>query len=83
MVDSPRGKIGAAICWENYMPLMRAALFERGTEVYCAPTVDDRDVWQATMRHVAVEGRCHVLASCQHMRGRDLHADLGGGEVAP
>jgi nitrilase len=83
VVDSPRGKIGAAICWENYMPLMRAALFERGTEVYCAPTVDDRDVWQATMRHVAVEGRCHVLAACQHMRGRDLHPDLGGGEVAP
>ena len=83
VVDSPRGKIGAAICWENYMPLMRAALFQRGTEVYCAPTVDDRDVWQATMRHVAVEGRCHVLAACQHMRGRDLHPDLGGGEVAP
>ena len=83
VVDSPRGKIGAAICWENYMPLLRAALFERGTEVYCAPTVDDRDVWQATMRHVAVEGRCHVLAACQHMRGRDLHPDLGGGEVAP
>jgi len=83
VVDTPRGKIGAAICWENYMPLMRAALFQMGTEVYCAPTVDDRDVWQSTMRHVAVEGRCHVLAACQHMRGRDLHTDLGGGDVAP
>lgn len=83
VVDSPRGRIGAAICWENYMPLMRAALFQRGTEIYCAPTVDDRDVWQATMRHVAVEGRCHVLAACQHLRGGDLHADLGGAEVAP
>ncbi|MDG1050952.1 MAG: carbon-nitrogen hydrolase family protein [Planctomycetota bacterium] len=79
VVDSPRGKIGAAICWENYMPLMRAALFDRGTEVYCAPTVDDRDVWQSTMRHVAVEGRCHVLAACQHLRRGDLHPDLGGG----
>ena len=82
VVDSPRGKIGAAICWENYMPLMRAALYERGAEVYCAPTVDDREVWQSTMRHVAVEGRCHVLAACQHLRGRDLHPDLGGGDVS-
>lgn len=81
VVDSPRGKIGAAICWENYMPLMRAALFQLGTEVYCAPTVDDREVWQSTMRHVAVEGRCHVLAACQHLRRGDLHPDLGGSEL--
>ena len=83
VVDSPRGRISAAICWENYMPLLRATLYERGVEVYCAPTVDDRDVWQSTMRHVAVEGRCHVLAACQVLRGSDLHADLGGAEADP
>lgn len=83
VVDSPRGRISAAICWENYMPLLRATLYARGVEVYCAPTVDDREVWQSTMRHVAVEGRCHVLAACQVLRGADLHPDLGGADAAP
>jgi len=59
------GRVGAAICWENYMPLLRTALYAKGVEVWCAPTVDTRDVWQATMRHIAVEGRCFVVAACQ------------------
>ncbi|MEM9380137.1 MAG: nitrilase-related carbon-nitrogen hydrolase [Planctomycetota bacterium] len=81
VVDTPLGRIGAAICWENYMPLYRATLFDRGVDLYCAPTVDDREVWQATARHIAVEGRCFVLSACQHMRRSDLPAgwrsDLG------
>ncbi|MEM9802235.1 MAG: carbon-nitrogen hydrolase family protein [Planctomycetota bacterium] len=75
VVETPLGRIGAAICWENYMPLLRAALYEKGVELYCAPTVDDRDVWQATLRHIAVEGRCFVLSACQHLRRRDLPED--------
>lgn len=71
-----RATIGAAICWENYMPLFRAAMYAKGVTVWCAPTVDDRQSWQATMRHVAVEGRCFVLSACQYLRRVDLPADV-------
>ena len=59
--DTPLGKLGAVICWENYLPLMRAAMYAKGIELYCAPTADPRDSWVASMRHIAVEGRCFVL----------------------
>lgn len=64
VVDSMIGKIGSVICWENYMPMLRMAMYGKGIELYCASTVDDRDQWQATMRHIALEGRCFVLSSC-------------------
>jgi nitrilase len=68
------GKAGALICWENYMPLARMAMYEQGIEIYCAPTVDDRDIWIPTMRHIAREGRCFVLSSCQ-LLARDDYPD--------
>lgn len=55
------GKIGGLICWENYMPLARMAMFRQGVEIYIAPTADARESWIATMRHIALEGRCFVL----------------------
>ncbi|MDO6405633.1 carbon-nitrogen hydrolase family protein [Pantoea phytobeneficialis] len=65
VVDTQAGRIGAAICWENHMPLLRTAMYAKGVEIWCAPTVDERDVWQASMRHIAHEGRCFVLSACQ------------------
>jgi nitrilase len=65
--ETPIGRIGGLICWENYMPLARVAMYEQGVQLYCAPTVDDREVWIPTMRHIAREGRCFVVSSCQFL----------------
>jgi nitrilase len=65
--SSELGKIGGLICWENYMPLARMAMYAQGVEIYCAPTVDDREIWIPTMKHVAREGRCFVLSACQFL----------------
>ena len=69
--DTPIGKIGAAICWENYMPNLRQALYSKGINLWCAPTVDERDIWQASMRHIAYEGRTFVLSACQYLTRAD------------
>ncbi len=76
--DTPLGKVGGLICWENYMPLARMALYGQGVELYLAPTADARDTWQATLRHIACEGRCFVLG-CNQFVSKDMYpADLEG-----
>jgi len=65
VVELSAGRTVAAICWENYMPLYRAAMYQYDIDVWCAPTVDDRDVWQASMRHIACEGRQFLISACQ------------------
>jgi nitrilase len=77
--DTKLGRLGAVICWENYMPMLRMAMYGKGVQLYCAPTADDRETWLPTMRHVALEGRCFVLTSCQYLRRSDLPADIPNG----
>jgi nitrilase len=71
VLDTEVGRVGAVICWENYMPLLRAAMYAKGIEIYCAPTADGRDTWLPTVQHIAQEGRCFVLSSNQFARRRD------------
>ncbi|HEU4414739.1 MAG TPA: nitrilase-related carbon-nitrogen hydrolase [Candidatus Angelobacter sp.] len=70
--DTPYGRLGAVICWENYMPLLRTYMYSQGIEIYCAPTADHRETWSATMQHIAAEGRCFVLGCNQFNRRRDF-----------
>lgn len=65
--DTAIGKLGGLICWENYMPLARMAMYQKGIQIYIAPTADARDAWTATMRHIALEGRCFVLGCNQYI----------------
>lgn len=70
------GNIGGLICWENYMPLARMAMYAKGVEIYLAPTADARDTWQATLRHIACEGRCFVLGCNQFVTKQMCPSDL-------
>ena len=83
VIETGFAKIGAVICWENYMPLLRAAMYAKGIQFYCAPTVDDREIWQASMQHIALEGRCFVLSACQYSRpeGAGPRETIRGGSV--
>ncbi|TAM90327.1 nitrilase [bacterium] len=69
------GNLGAVICWENYMPLLRMAMYGKQVQIYCAPTADGRDTWLATMQHIALEGRCFVLSCNQYATRSDYPAD--------
>jgi nitrilase len=81
VLETALGKIGGLICWENYMPLARMAMYAKGVEIYLAPTADQRDTWQATLRHIACEGRCFVMG-CNQFMTRDMYpADLEGLEA--
>jgi nitrilase len=83
-LPTPLGRIGGLICWENYMPLARFALYESGVEIYIAPTADDGDAWQATLVHLARESRAFVVSPCHFQRVAaypedfELRAELGG-----
>jgi nitrilase len=77
VVETPYGRMGGLICWENYMPLARTAMYAKGVELYLAPTADARDAWQSTIRHIALEGRCFVLACNQYVTKSMYPTDLG------
>ena len=76
VTDTPSGRVGSLICWENYMPLARFAIFAQGCEIYIAPTWDEGGTWLSTMRHIALEGRCWVLGNGSSMRGKDIPTDF-------
>jgi nitrilase len=75
-IDTLYGRIGGLICWENYMPLARAAMYRQGVGIYLAPTADARLVWQSTMVHVALEGRAFVLGCNQFVTKAMYPSDL-------
>ena len=83
-VPTEYGTLGGLICWENYMPLARMAMYAKGIEIYLAPTADARDSWQATIQHIACEGRCFVLSCNQFVARADMPADwedIGPGDA--
>ena len=71
-VKTDFGVMGGLICWENYMPLARMAMYQKGVQIYLAPTADHRDTWQTTMQHIATEGRCFVL-SCNQFVTKSMY----------
>ena len=78
VLDTPFGRLGGLICWENYMPLARAAMYAQGIDIYLAPTWDNSDVWVPTLRHIAKEGRVHVIGVNSCIRGADVPTGLPG-----
>ncbi|MFN2128214.1 MAG: carbon-nitrogen hydrolase family protein [Anaerolineales bacterium] len=77
-LDTPLGVIGGLICWENYMPLARYAMYQKGVQIYLAPTADQRQTWQSTLQHIACEGRCFVLGCNQYVTKKMYPLDLPG-----
>lgn len=77
-VDTPCGRVGALICWENYLPLARCAMYAQGVDIYVAPTYDSGERWTVSMQHIAREGGCWVLGSCIAFQGRDMPASMPG-----
>ena len=78
VVDTPVGRLGALICWENYMPLARYALYAQNIELFVAPTWDTGERWLASMRHIATEGGCWVISTATALQASDLPDDLPG-----
>ena len=74
IAETPWGNMGSLICWENYMPLARAALYEKGVALYLAPCTNDNPEWQDTVKHIAIEGHCYVL-NCDMYFTRDMYPD--------
>lgn len=75
IIDTPFGNMGSLICWENYMPLARVALYEKGVTLYLAPNTNNNEEWQTTIRHIALEGHCYVINVNQYVT-KDMYPDI-------
>lgn len=76
VVETPVGRIGGLICWENFMPLARYALYAQGVEIYLAPTYDEGEGWIGSMQHIAREARCWVISCGSAIQGSDIPDDF-------
>lgn len=76
VVETAVGRVGGLLCWENFMPLARTAIYAQNVEIYCAPTADHRENWLATMQHIGREGSCFVIGVGPTMTGDDIPSDL-------
>jgi len=74
VIHTEYGVVGGLICWENYMPLARTAMYSKGVQIYLAPTADSRDTWTSTLQHIACEGRCFVLG-CNQFSTKAMYPD--------
>ncbi|CAN5547177.1 carbon-nitrogen hydrolase family protein [soil metagenome] len=81
VIDVGGVKVGSLICWENYMPLARMAMYERGVDVLLAPTWDNSDEWVPTLRHIAKEGQIYVVGVTAFLRGSDVPRDLSDADA--
>ena len=79
--DTPFGRVGGLICWENLMPLARVAMYDKGVDIWTAPTWDNGENWVANLRHIAREGRCYVIGVTTLLRGSDIPDDVPGREL--
>jgi nitrilase len=80
-VETPFGRVGGLICWENLMPLARTAIYGKGVDIWTAPTWDNDENWIANLRHIAREGRVYVIGACTLLRGSDIPDDIPGREL--
>jgi len=76
LVDTEIGRLASAICWEHYMPMLRQYLYAGGVQIWCASTMDEREMWRVSMRHIAYEGRCFVVSACQYFTRADCPPDF-------
>ena len=82
VTSTPWGPIGSLICWESYMPLARVALYQKGITIYISPNTNDNPEWQATIRHIAIEGMCFFVNAGMVIRRSSYPSDLHEGDVA-
>jgi nitrilase len=78
VVETDFGRVGGLTCWENLMPLARAAIYQQGVDIYLAPTWDNSDAWLSSLRHIAREGRVFVIGTNTCLRGSDIPRSLPG-----
>ena len=81
VTETPWGPVGSLICWESYMPLARVALFQKGITIYISPNTNDNPEWQATIQHIAIEGKCYFINADMIIRKDSYPADLNAEET--